>query len=495
MSLKNNISKFRSNHLKIIKYWILNKEVESIITIHEINKETFIREYAIGVLDYYIEVVNGTKEIGNCPAIISLLTYLKEKNITADELFVICTGFKNAMLQFANDIGLYNFEFNNEINRIYEKNFAGVLKYYVDSINNIQNSLDNTLSIVDKHILIAKIDLNGKITALSDALCQISQYNKDELLNKEYKELIHHEFIPDAYNHIFNTINKGQTWKGEIKYFKKDGSSFWAYTTIEPFYDETRQNILFFDAIMQDITSEKELEDHHYMLIEQSKYAAMGEMISMIAHQWRQPLQSVSILAQKIPLLKMCDGEISDAALNKTVDDILLQLKYMSETIDDFKNYFKPNREKEYIKLSALVNRSTIFLSYLFKVEGIVLDLEVKKDNEVQVFANEFVQVLINIMKNAKDAIQENKIKNKKIIIRYYTSKEFAVIEIEDNGGGIDENIIENIFDPYFSTKSEKNGTGLGLYMSKMIIEQHSLGKITAKNTNEGALFKIEIPR
>ena len=222
MSLKNNISKFRSNHIKIIKYWLLNKEVESIITLHDINKETFIREYAVGVLDYYIEVVNGTKVIGNCPAIISLLTYLKEKNITADELFVICTGFKSAMLQFSNDIGLYNFEFNNEINRIYEKNFSGVLKYYVDSINNIQNSLDNTLSIVDKHILIAKIDINGKISALSDALSQITQYEKDELINKEYHELMHEEFKHESYNQIFNAISKGQIWKGEIKNKKKN---------------------------------------------------------------------------------------------------------------------------------------------------------------------------------------------------------------------------------------------------------------------------------
>lgn len=292
---------------------------------------------------------------------------------------------------------------------------------------------------------------------------------------------------------MWETIQQGQTWRGEIKNLKKGGGYYWIYATIEPHYDQ-EGNIVGYDALRQDITSKKELEEQQSIIVEQSKSAAMGEMISMIAHQWRQPLQAVSILVQKIPLTKMIEGELNDDFIDKVVDDVSLQLNYMSKTIDDFRDFFKPEKAKQKVKCSELTFKAQEFLNYMFRVDEIDFESVVIKDANLNLHVNEVVQVLINILKNARDAMLEKGIQNRKIVVSHDFNENYAIIEIQDNAGGIPKDIITRIFDPYFSTKKSKNGTGLGLYMSKKIIEQYCLGKISVKNKNDGAIFKIELP-
>ena len=220
----------------------------------------------------------------------------------------------------------------------------------------------------------------------------------------------------------------------------------------------------------------------------------MGEMISMIAHQWRQPLQAVSILVQKLPLLKMLKGEISDEVLDDVVSQVTSQLDYMSKTIDDFRDYFKPNKKKEEILIEDVVNKAIDFLAYLFKLNSIKIEYKNESSSKIEIFLNEIVQVLINLAKNSCDAMIERNIENKFLKIYSYEKNNNLYIEFEDNAGGIKAEIMNKIFDPYFSTKSNKNGTGLGLYMSKTIIEQHSLGKIDVYCTNIGTKFVIQLP-
>ena len=220
----------------------------------------------------------------------------------------------------------------------------------------------------------------------------------------------------------------------------------------------------------------------------------MGEMISMIAHQWRQPLQAVSILIQKLPLTKMIDGEISDEMLDTVVSQVSSQLEYMSQTIDDFRDYFKPNKRKEEVFIKDVVEKSLDFLKYLFKIHSIKVNYQNNSDSSLEIYLNEIVQVLINLIKNSCDAMIEKNIENRVININTYENKESLIIEFEDNAGGIKSDVIHKIFDPYFSTKSNKNGTGLGLYMCKTIIEQHSDGTIDVYNTNHGTKFIIKLP-
>ena len=220
----------------------------------------------------------------------------------------------------------------------------------------------------------------------------------------------------------------------------------------------------------------------------------MGEMISMIAHQWRQPLQAVSILIQKLPLIKMVDGQISDELLEDVVSQVSSQLDYMSKTIDDFRDYFKPNKKKEKVYIKNVIEKSMDFLAYSFKLNSIKINYENSSTSSLEIYLNEIVQVFINLAKNSSDAMVEKNIENREINIKTYENEKYLFIEFEDNAGGIKDSVIGKIFDPYFSTKSNKNGTGLGLYMSKTIIEEHSGGKINVYNTDVGTKFVIKLP-
>lgn len=493
MSLQKHINQFKENQIIIIKYWLSNQNVLNILDNYNIDRERFIKVYAIGILDYYIEVVNETKEIGNCPIIDELLIYLKDSKIKSDELFVICSSFKNALIKFTYDLEINSWELVNEINYIYEKNFASVLKKYTKTIKDVEIALNRSLALANKYIIMSRTDIKGNILEVSNAFCEISGYSKDELLGKPHNIVRHPDTQKEVFEDLWKTILAGKIWTGEIKNKKKDGSFYWVYATIEPNFDENNE-IIGFDAIRQDITSKKEVEEQQHILVEQSKSAAMGEMISMIAHQWRQPLQAVSILVQKLPLTKIIEGEISDELLDQVVKDVGTQLEYMSKTIDDFRDFFKPDKEKDKILVSKLIEKAIDFLSYMLKIDVVKLNIANKDDIKLSLHVNEVVQVLINIIKNARDIMVEKNIQERVINVNSYINDSFVVIEIEDNAGGIPQDVINRVFEPYFSTKTNKNGTGLGLYMSKTIIEQHSQGKISVSNSELGAVFKIELP-
>jgi PAS domain S-box-containing protein len=352
---------------------------------------------------------------------------------------------------------------------------------------------NRSLEIIDKYIIISQTNLKGIITNVSTAFCTISGYTKDELIGVNHNIIRHPDMNPEIFKQMWNTIQNGKIWRGVIKNKTKSGGYYWVNTTIEPHFDE-QGNIIEYTAIRQDITAQKEMESQHSIIVQQSKAAAMGEMISMIAHQWRQPLQAVSLLAQKIPLTKMLDGDLTDDFIEDTVNDIMKQIGYMSNTIDDFRNFFKPQKNKQKIYVSKLVENSIEFLAYMLKTDEVTMEVKSQEDFEIVTYTNEIVQVLINIIKNARDTMLERKTTNKKIVINIKKSQENCIISIEDNAGGIANNIIDKIFNPYFSTKQNKNGTGLGLYMSRMIIETHCNGTLLAENSKNGALFTITLP-
>lgn len=364
------------------------------------------------------------------------------------------------------------------------------------SKNITQESLDEIKRLVrlaNNNIIMSSTNKEGVITSVSHAFCNLCGYTKEELIGQSHT-LIKDSTVPSfIFEDMWETIQSGQSWRGEIKNRKKNGTAFWVYTTIEPSFD-AKQNIVGFNAVYEDITSKKELVELQALMIEQAKSAVMGEMISLIAHQWKQPLQTLSILIQKISITKMLEGELSDEFIEKLSTDASLQLEYMSRTIDDFRDFLKPDKSKHTISATELVQKVEDFLIYMFKVDNIVFKKEIVQDVKLKLYINDVVQVLINIIKNARDAMLEKGTINREISLRLDLTNTHFVIEIQDNAGGIPENIIEQIFARYFSTKSSQNGTGLGLYMSKKIIEEHCLGKISVRNRDNGALFTIELP-
>ncbi|MBE0513446.1 MAG: HAMP domain-containing histidine kinase [Sulfurimonas sp.] len=228
-------------------------------------------------------------------------------------------------------------------------------------------------------------------------------------------------------------------------------------------------------------------------VIHQSRLATMGEMVSMIAHQWRQPLSSISTISGTLSLDVMMENYDADF-FQKELESIDELAQHLSSTIDDFRNFFKPNKELQNEDIKEIVESS-------FKIIAPTLEakkIEFKNNIDDAVFVNTYVseikQVLLNIMKNAEDVLVEKEIQNPTIYIEGSKNDGYAEIVIEDNAGGISTEIINRIFEPYFTTKKSKDGTGLGLYMSKIIVEEHCKGKLSVENGKYGARFTIRLP-
>jgi len=493
MQLKNFIEKIEKNKIAIIKTWINSPMVLKIINDYSLDENLFIKRYSFGILEHYISVIKNDEKTENSIVIIDFLKYIKRQDIKANELFLIFSAFKDSLIDFAFKMEIQSLELFHKVNFNFENIFSSVLDIYSKSISQVENALNKSIDIVDKYVIMSRTDLKGNIISVSSAFCKISGYESFELIGRSHNIIRHPDIPKELFINLWETITTGNMWQGEIKNLKKNGEYYWVKTTIHPNFDNSG-NIISYDAIREDITSQKELKNQQNLLVEQSKSAALGEMISMIAHQWRQPLQAVSILIQKLPLLKMIKGDISDEMLEEVVSQVTSQLDYMSKTIDDFRDYFKPNKKKEKVYIENVINKSMDFLSYLFKLNSIKIEYKNDSTSKVEIYLNEIVQVFINLAKNSSDAMFEKNIENRVINIYTHEKNENLFIEFEDNAGGIKDDVIDKIFDPYFSTKSNKNGTGLGLYMSKTIIEQHSSGKIDAYNTNNGSKFIIQLP-
>jgi signal transduction histidine kinase len=237
------------------------------------------------------------------------------------------------------------------------------------------------------------------------------------------------------------------------------------------------------------------------LLQDQSRLAQMGEMISMIAHQWRQPLSAISSsvmgIQSKLSIGKFDFSKEQDRVkflrfLEKKHQNIGEYVKTLSDTIDDFRNFFKPDKIKEKVSFNEPIKRALKIVETSMSSKGIDIKCTFDTVNEVYMYQNELMQVILNILKNAEDNFKEKNIENPQIDIITSSTPNGCKIEIADNGGGIPEDILPNIFDPYYSTKSEKNGTGLGLYMSKVIVAEHHGGIIKAINSAKGVVFIIE---
>ncbi len=238
----------------------------------------------------------------------------------------------------------------------------------------------------------------------------------------------------------------------------------------------------------------KKQREKENLLIQQSKLAALGEMIGNIAHQWRQPISAVSAIMMNIKWTAISQG-VDKNFLDERMKEANDQLKYMSQTIDDFRNFFKPDKEKEYFNLKLKAKKAYKIVKDTLENYNINLQIICKKDEIIaHGYPNEFSQVILNLISNAKDVLIERKIENPKIVIDIYEQEEKLFCVVKDNAGGIEEKYINRIFEPYFTTK-DTEGTGIGLYISKEIIEKHMSGTLHVKNSNEGAVFEISLPK
>jgi len=246
------------------------------------------------------------------------------------------------------------------------------------------------------------------------------------------------------------------------------------------------------------------LEQQQELLLMQSRMAQMGEMISMIAHQWKQPLSVIASIAMTFKLKLTMDHfdlnkqEERDKCVNFILDgvsEIDTHMQNLVVTLNDFRNFFKPNKASIYVSIAQPISKALTLVHSSLASDKIELTKDYDSNAKLTLYENEFIQVILNILNNAHYNFKEKNIENPKISLSTSTNDDTVILSICDNGGGIEDDIFDQIFDPYFSTKDEKQGTGIGLYMSKIIIEEHHYGTLKARNTNDGACFTIELKR
>ncbi len=389
---------------------------------------------------------------------------------------------------------------------------------------------------IEKSNIISRTDTQGIITFVNDEFCKISGYSEDELLGQNHNIVRHPDVDDSKFKALWDTINDKNIYKDTVKNLAKDGSTFYVNTTVIPILDKN-DNISEFIAIRYDVTKEvfykeqlqkkeKELEELNQTLENrvkvktkeleelnqtlelrvkdeisknqekqkvmfwQSRLASLGQMLANIAHQWRQPLTELNL---SIFSMKKAFGNNDAQEFSKFYDESKNIINNMSQTIDDFTNFFRPQKEKYPFKLSESINESLSLLDNITKAEMISVKTEFK-EMEVLGISNELTQVIINLIKNSTDAFISKGILIREISIKTRRDGDFALIELQDNAGGIAKEHLEKIFEPYFTTKHQSRGTGLGLFMSKMICEQGLDGYLDVKSKKGLTTFSIKIP-
>ncbi len=389
---------------------------------------------------------------------------------------------------------------------------------------------------IEQNNIISKTDTKGIITFVNDEFCKISGYSREELIGKNHNIVRDPSIAASKFELLWKTINSKKTYKSTVKNIAKNGNAFYVNTTIIPILNENEE-IEEFIAMRYDVTQEvllkktlekKELElkelnqnleqkvkeqtlelqllnqtleqrvaqeirkneQKQKIMFWQSRLASLGQMLANVAHQWRQPLTELNLTI----------FNMKKAAVNndkKEVQEFYSQSKgiiqNMSQTIEDFTNFFNPKKEKSLFNLSKSINEAIQISERLIQQDHILVKTNFE-EMMILGISNEFTQIVINIIQNSKDAFIENNITQKEIVIVTKKDTYFAIVTIKDNAGGIQKENIENIFEPYFTTKHTSSGTGLGLFMSKMIIEQAFNGTIEFENTQNGVIFTFKIP-
>lgn len=249
-----------------------------------------------------------------------------------------------------------------------------------------------------------------------------------------------------------------------------------------------QQNRYLEKRLQEEVVKNKQKDT---ILIEQSRLAAMGGMVASIGHQWRQPLNNLSLLMHDVrEALEF--GEIDDQYIDRFTRESMQQIQHMARTINDFRKFYKPNKEKSIFSVGDSIEEALSIFSLSLKNHGIQVEFEYRGQQMAYGYPNEYSQVVLNILTNARDAFVHKDISHRKLAIKIGESGNFITTEFIDNAGGIEPAFLKKVFDPYFTTRSQ--GTGLGLYMTKMILENMN-GSVSVENTGDGSRFSLLVPK
>lgn len=402
-------------------------------------------------------------------------------------------------------------------------NDINLLRSVHESLRNDSDILSIlALAVEQSPISIVITDLTGTIQFVNPAFTQITGFTPEETLGGNPRILKTEFNPPELHKTLWESIIEGRIWEGEFVNRKKNGEIFIEVAKITPIKNRDGE-VTHYIAFKEDISAQKKVErelkdlnlsllgkideearrrtEQERLLANQARLVAMGEMIGAIAHQWRQPLATLAMIVQRMHAVGTMK-EISRDQLDDFKASAMRQIKYMSDTIEEFRGYYDKDKITESFSPYRCVTDAVQLFEPQFTPSGIRVEIkaiEVKEQLTIG-FPNEFKQVILNLLGNARDAIMESRTnhgspENGLITIDISVkTQSIMIIDIGDNGCGIQENVASRIFDPYFTTKEKLMGTGIGLYMSRMIMQESLGGSLNLLKSKEGATFRIKLP-
>ena len=464
----------------------LKKEITKIKNIKITNQNKYFIKHCNIIMQYQLKLLNLNNFIQN----LNISKHLKTLNKVYTQYAIVSMHQAEVaivivfvlLVIFLTLFFIYDYKFNLSNKELYK-------------FKRVVERSDNIVIITNK---------NKIITYVNSAFTKITGYSYEEAIGQTPKFMQSGKQSKEFYKKIDETIYSGKTWKGQFINISKEKELIYEKAFITPILENGE--IIEFVSIKLDITNEvkskQALKEKEQQLIQQSKMAAMGEMLENIAHQWRQPLSLISTLSTGALMQKELGLNLSIEDDIKTLTKINETTQYLSETINNFRDFFRTDKEKVEFNLKDLYLKTLRLVNSKFESLEIKV-IENLKDIKLVNLENEIVQVIMNILNNAKDILETTTNQPRLIFVNIYEDEDYAILEIKDNAGGVPMTIIDKIFEPYFTTKHQSQGTGIGLYMSEEIMSKHIKGSLSVENetftyediTYTGAKFIIRIPK
>jgi PAS domain S-box-containing protein len=487
---------FISSKESILLQWVSYESPQKILKLHNIDKTKFLNDYAGGVFDYFMGVISGKMDIGDCPIMQSLLAYLKDRDIRADELFEICSHFRRSMIDFTFDAQLNSKNIFDEISYIFDKNFQGILKYYTDTIFEKEQEINRHVKLLseyqkalDESTIISKTDIDGKIIYVNDKYIQLSGYSEKELIGMKHS-IVKHEDMPEEYfKDLWFQLENAGIFRGTIKNHKKNGDYFYIDVTIVKIMDPYDNSIEYM-SIANDVTT---LIDAR--LEAQKASQAKEYFLSNMSHEIRTPLNAILGFVNLL-----IDQDISKQH-RKYLEIILNSGENLLSIINDILDFSKLRSGEFTIepKVFSIHNDISHTLE-LFVASANSKDITITSfidptiPKELYADSLRVKQILSNFLSNA---IKFTKFGGH-ISVEATCKDSILKVSVHDNGIGIAQEDMKSIFTAFTQAGNgvleNLNGTGLGLSICHQLSE-HMGGSVYAKSKlNEGSTFSVELP-
>lgn len=494
--LKKVIDIFSQNKSAVLDQWVAFDVAKQVLNRHAIEPSFFTANYGSGVFEYFESVIRGRREIGDCPAIAELLLYLKDHDIAADELFLLCSHFRRAMVDVSYKIGVNSQQVYDEISYVFDLNFAGVLTRYTETIYQKEREIERNVKLleeyrraIDESAIVAKTDANGIVTYANDKLCRVCGYSREELVGSPHTMIFHPDMPESFYDAFWATITDNRVFKGTIKSLSKAGDTFYVDTTIVPITD-TQERLTEYIAISYEVTDLVVAKEDAIAASEAKEY-----FLSNMSHEIRTPLNAI------LGFVALLKDEATTDKDRRYLDIIYSSGENLLSIINDILDFSKL-RSGEFTVEPKTFN--------LHRAITHTLELFVPSINQHHLTLTSFIdpripyelisdplriqQVISNLLSNAvKFTPPGGEIK-----VEASFSKDQIAVTVSDTGVGIALKDLDHIFDPFSQARNDevraRGGTGLGLSISAQLV-RHMGGAITVQSRpGIGSTFRFTLP-